>query len=90
MRDYTTPAENVPVCYILKPTNEISHYTDTGVIALYCALKRACIDVDDRDTVELLSKLQNAYDMFGTRGWREYLQSTVRQFGLNDALADTS
>jgi hypothetical protein len=62
---------------------------DAGVVALRRALKKARIDVDDRDTVELLSKLQNAHDVFGTWEWKERLHSIARQFGLSGALVDT-
>ncbi|QUP52535.1 hypothetical protein GO998_01570 [Ralstonia syzygii] len=88
VRDYTTSMESVPVRYILKPANEIPRYMDAGVMALRRALKKARIDVDDRDTVELLSKLQNAHDVFGTWEWKERLHSIARQFGLSGAVVD--
>ena len=87
--DYTTSMESVPVRYILKAANEIPRYMDAGVIALRRALKKARIDVDDRDTVELLSKLQNAHDVFGTWEWKERLHSIAHQFGLSGAVGDT-
>lgn len=84
-RDYLTAMEGVPVRFIGKAPGEVPAYMDAGIAALKRALLRACINIYDPATVDLLSCLQNVHDVFGTWEWQERLVSIDRQFGLSTA-----
>lgn len=82
-KDYTSAIESVPVRYLAKTENEIPHYMSLGVKALRKALEKAHVDTQDKATVELLSKLQNVHDAFGTWEWVERLNSIAQEHHLD-------
>jgi hypothetical protein len=81
-RDYMTAMEGVPVRYIGKLAHELPAGMHVGVVALRKALLRARVDVDDAQTVRLLSCLQNVHDAFGVWEWNDRLRSIAREFGI--------
>lgn len=84
-RDYKSSMEGIPVRHLLTPAQSRPPYMDAGVEALRDALLKARINANERQTVELLSCLQNVHDIFGIWEWRERLHSIAREFGLNVA-----
>lgn len=84
-RDYKSSMEGIPVRHLLAPEQSRPPYMDAGVEALRDALLKVRINAHDRQTVELLSCLQNVHDIFGIWEWRERLHSIARQFGLSAA-----
>jgi hypothetical protein len=81
--DYRTSMEGVPVRFISAEPTQIPAYMDAGVAALKRALLRAGINVYARDTVGLLSCLQNVHDVFGVWEWNDRLRSIARQFNVS-------
>lgn len=81
--DYRTSMEGVPVRFVLAEPTQIPTYMDAGVAALKHALLRARVNIYCRETVELLSCLQNVHDVFGIWEWSDRLHSIARQFGLS-------
>lgn len=82
-RDYIGAMEGVPVRYVSAPPGAYPDYMERGVRALRAALRRAGVNVDDAETVKLLSCLQNVHDVFGVWEWHERLASIAAQFGLD-------
>lgn len=85
-KDYTTAMESVPVRYVNKQNQDIPHYMSTGVKALKKALENANVNTDDPKTIELLSKLQNVHDAFGTWEWVERLTSIANEHQLDKTI----
>ncbi|MGF6932487.1 hypothetical protein OKW41_001626 [Paraburkholderia sp. UCT70] len=83
LSDYRTSMEGVPVRFVLAEATQIPAYMDAGVAALKRALLRARVNISCRETVELLSCLQNVHDIFGIWEWNDRLHSIARQFGLS-------
>jgi hypothetical protein len=85
-KDYSTAIESVPVRYLNKQNQEIPHYMFLGVKALKKALENANINTENKKTIELLSKLQNVHDAFGTWEWIERLTSIANEHQLDKSI----